>query len=172
MPSSRRWTDGSINGTTDRCRMAPRVPRAMPERDGGHAPGASGKFALRGPALTFTADPHVEGVDALRYESDALIVVDEGRIAHVGPASTVREALAADVPIRAFSRDPLILPGFIDCHVHYPQLQIIGAHGAQLLDWLQKYTFVAEQRFADPEHARGIAATFLDECLRQGTTTV
>jgi guanine deaminase len=144
----------------------------MPERDGGHASGASGKFALRGPALTFTADPHVEGVDALRYESDALIVVDEGRIAHVGPASTVREALAADVPIRAFSRDHLIVPGFIDCHVHYPQLQIIGAHGAQLLDWLQKYTFVAEQRFADPEHARGIAATFLDECLRQGTTTV
>ncbi len=64
-----------------------------------------------------------------------------------------------------------MLPGFIDCHVHYPQISIIGAHGEQLLDWLNKYTFVAEQKFADAAHARETARVFLKECLRAGTTT-
>jgi guanine deaminase len=129
--------------------------------------------ALRGPALTFTGDPAVDGVDAaMRYESDALIAISAGRVTHFGPAATVRAQLPAHARIREFDRDHLILPGFIDCHAHYPQLQIIGAHGEQLLDWLEKYTFVAEQQFADPAHARRIAEAFLDECLRQGTTTV
>jgi len=65
----------------------------------------------------------------------------------------------------------VILPGFIDCHVHYPQTQIIGAYGKQLLDWLNQYTFVAEQQFADPAHASVVAKLFLQECLRAGTTT-
>ena len=63
------------------------------------------------------------------------------------------------------------MAGFIDCHVHYPQTQIIGAFGEQLIDWLNKYTFVAEQQFADKEHAREVAKVFLQECLRAGTTS-
>jgi guanine deaminase len=63
------------------------------------------------------------------------------------------------------------MAGFIDCHVHYPQTQIIGAFGEQLIDWLNKYTFVAEQQFADPVHAREVARVFLQECLRAGTTS-
>jgi guanine deaminase len=55
--------------------------------------------------------------------------------------------------------------------VHYPQTQIIGSHGEQLIDWLNRYTFVAEQAFASAEHARAVAEVFLDECLRAGTTT-
>jgi guanine deaminase len=128
--------------------------------------------ALRGPALTFTADPLLAGPEAMRYESDALILIEDGHITHMGPADAVRAELPPGTPIRQFGRSQLMLPGFIDCHVHYCQLQIIGAYGAQLLDWLEKYTFVAEQRFADPAHARHIADLFLDECLRQGTTTV
>jgi guanine deaminase len=65
----------------------------------------------------------------------------------------------------------LILPGMIDPHIHLPQTQVIASHGTQLLDWLQKYTFVEEQRFADPAHAARIASFFLDELLRNGTTT-
>ena len=63
------------------------------------------------------------------------------------------------------------MAGFIDCHVHYPQTQIIGAFGEQLIDWLNKYTFIAEQQFADQEHARAVAKVFLQECLRAGTTS-
>ena len=65
----------------------------------------------------------------------------------------------------------LILPGFIDAHIHYPQTRVIGSYGAQLLDWLHKYTFVEEQKFADPAHAAAVAEFFLDELFRNGTTT-
>src|SRR5262245_61302980 len=104
--------------------------------------------ALRGAALTFLGDPADAGPAALRHEPDAVIAMANGRISHFGAASQVLPALPPDIPVRAIGPDRLILPGFIDCHVHYPQTQIIGAHGEQLIDWLQKYTFVAEQQFS------------------------
>jgi guanine deaminase len=129
--------------------------------------------AIRGPALTFTGDPFIEGVEAtMRYEDDAIVAMAGGKITQFGPASALKGALPPDTLIYEYDRDSLILPGFIDCHAHYPQTQIIGAYGAQLLDWLEKYTFVAEQEFADVAHARAVANVFLDECLRNGTTTV
>jgi guanine deaminase len=128
--------------------------------------------ALRGPALTFNSDPFDDGPGALRFERDAIVAFSGGLITHFGPASEVVTKLPPGTPVEAYGQDRLILPGFIDCHVHYPQLQIVGAYGEQLLDWLEKYTFVAEQQFADPEHAGRIAEAFLDECLRNGTTTV
>jgi guanine deaminase len=128
--------------------------------------------AIRGPALTFTGDIFAEGAGAMRFESDALIAMANGLITHFGAAAQIAPLLPTGIPIRQFSAAHLILPGFIDCHVHYPQLQIIGAHGEQLLDWLEQYTFVAEQQFAEPAHAQRIASVFLDECLRAGTTTV
>src|SRR6185503_14020872 len=108
----------------------------------------------------------------MRYESDAIVAMADGKITHFGPAGAVRGVLPPGTHIKECGRDALILPGFIDCHVHYPQTQIIGAHGEQLLDWLGKYTFVAEQQFADAAHGRTVAGAFLDECLRNGTTTV
>ncbi len=135
------------------------------------APG--GITAIRGPALTFQGDAFALGVEAtLRYESDAVIAFAGGRITHFGPANIVKPALPPGTHIKEYGADSLILPGFIDCHVHYPQTQVIGAYGEQLLDWLNKYTFVAEQQFADVAHARAVAGIFLDECLRNGTTTV
>jgi guanine deaminase len=129
--------------------------------------------AIRGAALTFIDDVFTVGAEAaMRYERDALVAFAHGRITHFGPAAAVRPQLPPGTPIEEYGRDHLILPGFIDCHVHYPQIEIIGAYGEQLLDWLEKYTFVAEQRFADQAHARRVAEVFLDECLRNGTTTV
>ena len=142
------------------------TPPAMPER-------AASLHAIRAPALTFTGDAFVDGVEsAMRHESDAIIAMAGGLITHFGPAEAVRAQLPAGTHIEEYGPDALVVPGFIDCHVHYPQLEIIGAYGEQLLDWLEKYTFVAEQRFADAGHARAVAEVFLDTCLRNGTTTV
>lgn len=129
------------------------------------------RLALRGAALTFVADPFEVGAEALRYEPDALVVIDRGLITQFGPAGALLGALPPGLPVRQVGRHRLIMPGFIDAHVHYPQTQIIGAHGAQLIDWLDRYTFVAEQAFASKEHARDVARVFLRECLRAGTTT-
>ena len=143
-------------------------PSAMPDGTGPAAP-----IAIRGPALTFTGDPFTSGIDStMRHESDAIVAMADGRITHFGPAAALADALPPGTHIYEYGRDALILPGFIDCHVHYPQTQIIGAYGEQLLDWLEKYTFVAEQQFADVAHAHAVANVFLDECLRNGTTTV
>jgi len=134
--------------------------------------GTHGRHALRGAALTFVADPNDVGVQAaMRHEADAIVAMEDGRITHFGAASQILANLSPDMPVHATGRDTLILPGFIDGHVHYPQTQIIGSHGEQLLDWLNKYTFVAEQAFASGEHAREVARAFLRECLRAGTTT-
>jgi guanine deaminase len=128
--------------------------------------------ALRGAALTFVDDLLRVGVEAaMRYEPDAIVAIADGRITHFGPAGEVAPRLAPPVRVRDNGAHTLMIPGFIDCHVHYPQIGIIGAAGEQLLTWLEKYTFVAEQKFADPAHARAVADLFLRECLRAGTTT-
>jgi guanine deaminase len=98
-------------------------------------------------------------------------VIEGGLIRAFGPFDSLRDALDPATPVTRYGDDSLIVPGFIDLHVHYPQTQMIGAYGKQLLDWLETYTFVAEQQFADAEHARNVADVFLRECLRAGTTT-
>ena len=128
--------------------------------------------AIRGPVLTYSGDPFQLGLErTLRYEPDAIVAIAHGRIARVGPAPQVRPLLPPGTRIVDYGRDALISAGFIDCHVHFPQIPIIGSGGLQLIDWLNKYTFVAEQRFVDPKHARGVARVFLRESLRNGVTT-
>jgi guanine deaminase len=131
----------------------------------------AGALALRGAALSFVADPFlVPTEEALHYETDALIVVRDGRIEACGAAAALLPTLPADVAVTRY-RNALLLPGFVDAHVHFAQLPIIAAFGKSLLDWLEHYAFVAEQRFADPGVAAATAEVFLDECLRQGVTT-
>ncbi len=133
---------------------------------------APGTTAIRGPVLTYTGDAFLDGLEpTMRYEPDAIVAMSGGKITRFGPARKVRSQLPRGTKIREYGRDTVILAGFIDCHVHYPQTPIIGAYGGQLIDWLNKYTFVAEQRFASKAHAREVAKVFLRECLRAGTTT-
>ena len=128
--------------------------------------------ALRGPALTFVRDPFLVGAEgAVRHEPDALIVIDSGTITAFGPYEATCDQLPAGATVTRYGSDSLILPGFIDAHVHYPQLQMIGAGGHALIDWLNAYAFPAEQQFADADHAREVARIFLRELLRVGTTT-
>lgn len=127
---------------------------------------------IRGPALTYTDDPFLEDLAACRrYESDAAIVMAGGRIVEFGPATRVLATVPPGTAVTRYPDDALILPGFIDCHVHYPQTEIIGAYGAQLLDWLNRYIFVSEQGFADAGHARAVARAYLAENLRNGITS-
>jgi guanine deaminase len=127
--------------------------------------------AIRGTALTFTHDPfEVGGAASARVETDALVVMQRGRITAFGAYDATKHMLPAGTPVTTYD-DALILPGFIDTHVHYPQTQMIASPGEQLIDWLERYTFPAEEQFADPAHARDVAKVFLRECVRAGTTT-
>ena len=94
----------------------------------------------------------------------------DGFVAAAGDARELLPTLPAGATITDHT-GKLILPGFVDTHVHYPQTDIIAAHGEQLLEWLDRYTFPAERRFADPAYAREVADFFLAELLRNGTTT-
>jgi len=105
-----------------------------------------------------------------RYIDDGVVLVKDGRIAAIGPASELMSQLPPAAVTEHYP-DKLIMPGFIDPHIHYPQTQVIASYGAQLLEWLEKYTFVEEQKFADPQHASRNAEFFLDELARNGTTT-
>lgn len=125
--------------------------------------------AVRGEIVHFLADP-AHDTTALVHFNDGLLILSGGHIAECGPAQDLLPHLPSGTPVADY-RGKLILPGFIDTHVHYPQTDIIASHGEQLLEWLEKYTFPAERRFAERAHADEVAGFFCDELLRNGTTT-
>ena len=127
---------------------------------------ASTRLALRGDLLDFTAEPAWGEVDstAVRYRPDHWLLIDNGRI--VGAQTQAPD----DSWPRQDHSGRLVLPGFIDTHVHSPQLDVIASYGTELLDWLNNYTFPAERRYADPAQAETGAALFLDALLAHGTT--
>lgn len=107
--------------------------------------------------------------EACRYFPDGALVVREGEIVDCGSFEEVKGCYA-DCLLVDYS-GKLLMPGFIDSHIHYPQSEIIGMYGKQLLDWLDEYTFPAEQAFVSPEYAEKIARFFIKELFRNGTTT-
>ncbi len=130
----------------------------------------STKLAIRGQTLAFKADPfEVAPEDAIAFDSDGAVVIADGVIEATGPAHEILAGYPG-ITVTAYPGH-LIMAGFVDAHIHYPQTGIIASYGAQLLEWLEKYTFPAELEFADPVHARAVAEIFLDEILRNGTTT-
>lgn len=133
----------------------------------------SGAHALRGRILTFHADPaataYEDGEGAHWFIEDGLVVVEDGAITHVGETADLRRA-GIDAP-ETDHRPHLLVPGFVDPHLHMPQTRVIASHGATLLDWLERYTFPEEARHADPAVAEASARFVLDECLRCGTTS-
>jgi guanine deaminase len=126
---------------------------------------------LHGPALTFTGDPFQVGIEsAMRYESDAIVAMADGKITHMGPTSEVRSKLSSGTAVKENGKDTLMVAGFIDSHVHFPQTPMIAAYGEQLPDWLNKYTFPTEQKYADKAFASEVAKVFLQENVRNGIT--
>ena len=127
--------------------------------------------ALRGSLVFCRDDPFLtDPKKAFVHEPDGLVICRDGVIQAVGPFATLKFELPPEAEVADYS-GCLITPGFIDTHIHYVQTGIIGAQGYQLLDWLNEYTFVAEQAFADATVASDTARIFCDELLRQGTTT-
>jgi guanine deaminase len=124
----------------------------------------------RGALLHFLDDPATADESSYAYFDDGALLVDDGLIVAAGRADEVLAQAGADTPCE-WHRNALLVPGFIDTHVHYPQLDIMGAHGEQLLEWLERYVFPAEARFSDYDHAHAVAERFLTELLRNGTTT-
>ncbi len=125
---------------------------------------------IRGRLLWFAGDPDTSDGAATRYFEDGALALAKGIIVAAGDASELLRGLAPGVPVHDH-RPNLILPGFIDPHIHFPQTQVIASYGAQLLDWLNTYTFVEEQKYADPTHSARAAKFFFDELLRNGTTS-
>ncbi len=129
------------------------------------------KTAIRGSVLTFHNDPF-RGTpsDAYQYIENGLIVLDDGKIEAVGRYDSLKDKLGSEIDIVDYS-GKLLTAGFIDTHVHYPQIPMVGAYGSQLLEWLNNYTFPTELKFKDKEFARSVAHMFLKQCLKAGTTT-
>ena len=127
--------------------------------------------AFRASILHCLADPGEAALpSAIEYFEDGLLIVEDGMIAEVGAAQALLPGLSVDTTVEDHS-GKLIVPGFIDCHVHFSQLDIIASYGDQLLDWLNRYAYPEEARFSDPAHAEAVASVFVDELLRNGTTS-
>lgn len=127
-------------------------------------------IALQADLLDFDGTPGWGEIEsaAVRWRPQHwLLIEDDGRIAAVQPP-------AWQPPPGTEVHDlsgHLLLPGFIDTHVHAPQLDVIVSYGAQLLDWLETHTFPAESRYGDPEVAQAGAERFLDALLAHGSTS-
>ncbi|MCW7553462.1 guanine deaminase [Endozoicomonas gorgoniicola] len=121
--------------------------------------------------LHFLEDPDsAPASDAYEYFEDGALLVVDGHVLLCGAAQDIMKDLPPGCEVRELP-GRLIVPGFIDTHVHYPQLEVLAGCGVQLLDWLNQYTFPAERRFSDREYADEIAGFFLDQSLSHGTTT-
>ena len=123
--------------------------------------------AFRGEILSVGNDP-LHHADAVEYQADGLLVVEDGIVVARGHHAALASRFA-DVPTVVVAG--LIVPGFVDAHIHYPQMDRIASHGEQLLDWLERHIFPAEKAFADRDHADEAARAFLAELLRHGTTS-
>ena len=127
--------------------------------------------AYRASLLHFLDDPdRVAEEDSYQYFDDGLLLIEDGKVVEIGDAVELLAKIPAEVAVTDYA-DSLIMPGFIDTHVHYPQTEMIASYGEQLLEWLETYTFPVESQFSDQAYARTIADLFLEELLRCGTTT-
>lgn len=126
---------------------------------------------LLGQTLCFSGDPfQAPWQEVTTHRRDGAVLLRGGQIAEVGARAALCQAHPG-AKIVDYGAD-LIVPGFVDAHVHYPQTAIIASWGKRLIDWLNSYTFPEEMRLADPDYAAKIAGRYLDIALSHGTTTM
>lgn len=125
----------------------------------------------RGELLHFLADPaKVALQESYQYFEDGLMIIKDGLIESIGEANVLLPTLDDNIDVTHY-KSGLMMPGFIDTHVHYPQTEMIASYGEQLLEWLENYTFPFERQFSDLEHGKNVAEFFLSQLLEAGTTT-
>jgi len=125
---------------------------------------------IRGMFLDFIGNPFREAEEkCIRFLPDGLLAVENGKILDFGNYSQIIGRYS-QIPVAHYP-GRLILPGFIDAHVHYPQMSVIASYGEHLLEWLDRYVYPTEEKFHDYDYARQIASLFLDELLSNGITT-
>lgn len=105
-----------------------------------------------------------------QYFEDGLLIIENGKVKAVGEAKDLLKSVPIDAKVIDYS-NYLIMPGFIDTHIHYPQTEVIASYGEQLLEWLNKYVFPTERKYVNRDYAKHMSIFFLDELLRNGTTT-
>ena len=130
----------------------------------------------RGDVFHFIEDPSSKELESLddsyEYIEDGALFVKDGKISALMKFSEVSETDLSDSNTELHHyKGGLIMPGFIDTHVHYPQTEMIASHGEQLLNWLKNYTFPTEQKFSSYEYGKKIADFFLQQLIDNGTTT-
>ena len=123
--------------------------------------------AHRAELLSVPDDPRLGG--ATRHHPDGLLVIEDGNVVAFGDHAVLADRYAGASVTHWPGK--LIVPGFVDAHIHYPQTDRIASHGEQLLQWLDRHIFPEEARFADRGHADAVAGFFCDELLRNGTTS-
>ncbi len=122
---------------------------------------------FRGRIFSPVADPFtVDAAKSYVYYDDGYLAIDGDRITGVGDWRNVPRQSST---LTQLGRDVLVTPGFVDTHLHAPQLEMIGSYGGDLLEWLNRYTFPTEAKFSDPKHAEMVARVFFEELLRNGT---
>ncbi len=128
-------------------------------------------YAIRASFLDFMSvvESVAELAEQFRFVKDGLLVIEQGKIVWFGTWEQGQHRYA-DLPVTHY-HGKWIVPGFIDTHIHYPQTEMIGAYGEQLLSWLEKYTFPVEAKFKDKQYADEISRFFIQQLLRNGTTT-
>lgn len=129
----------------------------------------SGIQAYRSSILYFTNDPAFHQ-HAYAWHEDGLLIIEDGKVLAAGDYTALKNTLSEEIALHDYS-GKIIMPGFIDTHIHYPQTDMIASPAPGLLPWLETYTFPTERKFADGKHASEVASFFLDELLRCGTTT-
>lgn len=129
----------------------------------------AGDVILKGRVLSFCGSPF-DGAPTDAAQLDEAVVVSNGHVTALGPLDAI---IAAHPAARIIDHgDHVIMAGFVDAHVHYPQTAMIASWGKRLIDWLNSYTFPEEMRFSDPAYAAEIAARYLDLTAANGTTTM
>jgi len=136
--------------------------------------------AFRGEILHFLADPAtVSSGQSYQYFADGLLVIQAGKVIDCGDYEVLKAVYChsesesksdSDIDVVHYQHG-LIMPGFIDCHVHYPQVDMLAAYGEQLLQWLEQYTYPQERKFSDKDYASEVAKYFLQQLVKAGTTT-
>lgn len=126
--------------------------------------------AFRCSFLDFIEDPfYIPETESVRYIADGLLVLENGKVKELDTYESLKNQYS-EIPVTSYP-GMLIMPGFIDTHIHFPQTEMIAAYGEQLLEWLNQYTFPTERKFKEKAYAQKVAAIFLNELLRNGTTT-